>query len=198
MPERRCRTRCHTSAAVISVSATAENANQTMTMTLNFWKLVNSGIMPTAMDVPSPPPRVIHSAIASASRNGDGHGQRCDYSHSCATALNTMTQTENMFPVRILTLQAKNNWTSTAMIAWRNELQSVVLRKIGSRQCLTVMTGSRSAPGGTAQMEAKRLSEYRSHLWRRLQRWSCELDGRIMEETAGRTPIGLDYLLRVS
>ena len=38
------------------VSATAENASQMMTMTLNFWNCTNSGIMPTAMEVPSPPP----------------------------------------------------------------------------------------------------------------------------------------------
>ena len=50
------RTRCHTSDAVIRTSATAENASQMMTMTLNCVNRANSGTIPTAMDVPSPPP----------------------------------------------------------------------------------------------------------------------------------------------
>ncbi len=51
------RTRCHTSAAVMMVSATAEKANQMMTITWNFWKCTNSGTLTTAMEVPRPPPK---------------------------------------------------------------------------------------------------------------------------------------------
>ena len=38
-------TKCQTRAMVMAVSATAEKASQMMTMTWNFWKWMNSGIL---------------------------------------------------------------------------------------------------------------------------------------------------------
>ena len=119
----------------MSVSATAENANHMMTITLNLWNSTNAGIMPTAMDVPSPPPengrqyRVVFSSRASRGagqmeverRTGrDGRGRNSKGGtdvHSCAIEQMTMIATANMFEVSTLTRHAKKSCTRAAMNA---------------------------------------------------------------------------------
>ncbi len=45
------------------VSATAEKASQMTTITWNFWKCTNSGILPTAIEVPRPPPETVRISL---------------------------------------------------------------------------------------------------------------------------------------